>query len=157
MTDLTLTALNASPFLKLLNVRDLERSDGRAQLAVKIEDQHLRSRGIMHGGVGAALLDTTMGAAASTKTPDRHYTVTVQLNVNFIRPAWRGEELQITAEVLHAGQQTAVTRGEIRTISNTLVASGTATFMFVRDPAPDREILPRHTDRSDRDVADTKS
>lgn len=157
MTDLTTAWANASPFLKLLNVRQLDRTDGQAHMEVTVEDQHLRSRGIMHGGVGASLLDTTMGAAVSTKTPSGHITVTVQLNVNFIRPAWRGEELQIRAEVLHSGLQTAVARGEIRTSSHILVASGTATFMFVRDPAPDQEILPRQVDRSDRDVADTNS
>ena len=139
-----------SPFLRLLDVRLLHRDDGVAELGVTISDKHLRSRGIMHGGVGASLLDTAMGVAVSTKTPAGQITVTAQLSVNYIRPAWLGEELRITASLSHCGRQTAVARGELRTLDGVLVAMSTGTFLFVRDPVPDQENLPRQSDPTNR-------
>lgn len=141
-----------SPFLKLLDVRLLHRDVGVAEMGVTITDKHLRSRGIMHGGVGASLLDSAMGVAVSTKTPAGHITVTAQLSVNYIRPAWLGEELRITADLSHCGKQTAVARGELRTLDGVLVALSTGTFLFVRDLAPNQENLLRHCDRSQVDA-----
>ena len=60
--------------------------------------------------------------------------VTAQINVNFIRPAWSGERLEATAEVKHAGRKTAVATGEIRTEGGSLVATGSATLMYVPPP-----------------------
>ena len=144
LTELT------SPFLKLLDVRLLHRDVAVAELGVTITDKHLRSRGIMHGGVGATLLDTAMGVAVSTKTPPGHITVTVQLSVNYIRPAWQGEELRITAALNHCGRQTAVAHAEIRTLDGVLVAMSTGTFLFVLDPDPNQQILPRRSDPPNR-------
>ena len=96
-----------------------------------VEEKHLRTLGLMHGGVTATLLDTAMGFAAVTKAPEGHHVVTIQLNMNFIRPAWQSERLIASGEVCHAGRQTAVARGEVRTADDLLVASGSATFLFL--------------------------
>jgi uncharacterized protein (TIGR00369 family) len=134
------------PFLELLKVREKEWSAGRAVFEMQIEDRHLRTLGILHGGVTAALLDTAMGMAAGTLSPEGHYVVTVQLSVNFIRPAWNGETLLANGDVIHAGKQTAVARGELRTEENVLVAAGTGTFMYVPHRDPDKSQLKKHAD-----------
>ena len=103
------TPFAKSPFLRSLGVELAERSDGRAVLRLIVDERHLRTRGIAHGGLVSTLLDTAMGIAVSTGTPDGSFAVTAQLNVNFVRPAWDGEELETTGEVCHRGQQTAVT------------------------------------------------
>lgn len=150
MSDLQ-NIMSQSPFIEQLGLELIQRGDGQAETALRVQTPHLRSRGIMHGGVAASLLDSTMGLAAASKAPDGHFTVTVQLSVNFVRPAWLNEELRITAELEHAGQQTAVARGEIRNSEGILVALSTGTFMFVKDPAPGRTSLPKHADgRSER-------
>ena len=77
----------------------------------------------------------------ATKMPHGCLTVTAQLNVNFIRPAWKGEELQILGSVRHSGQTTAVAQGEIRTASGVLVATSSGTFSHVKDPDPTSEHL----------------
>lgn len=123
------------PFLDLLKIRPLKASDGKVSFEMDIEGLHLRTLGILHGGVTATLMDTALGFAAGTLAPSAHHVVTVQLSLNYIRPGWKGERLIATGSVHHAGQQTAVSRGEIRTSEGVLVAMGTGTFMFI--PRPD--------------------
>ena len=122
------------PLLELLEIRSSQVAAGNAVFEMTVDARHLRTLGILHGGVAATLLDTCMGYAAITVAPEEHYVVTVQLNVNFIRPAWEGERLLATGEVRHSGRQTAVVAGEIRTTAGTPIAPGTATFMFLRKP-----------------------
>ncbi|MBC8288978.1 MAG: PaaI family thioesterase [Planctomycetes bacterium] len=140
----------ASPFLRELGVVLAERQVGSVRLELIVAEPHLRTRGIAHGGVIASLLDTAMGVAVSTKVPDGCFPVTAQLNVNFIRPAWDGEKLQIEGKVRHSGRTTAVAQGEIRTDSGVLVATSSGTFSFVPDPDPDSETLTRKEDASEQ-------
>ena len=128
------------PFLELLQIGPLTAEKGKAVFEMTIDERHLRNLGILHGGVAATLLDTCMGFAAVTVAPQDHYVVTVQLNVNFIRPAWESERLLATGEIRHSGRQTAVTFGEIHTDEGTLVGSGTATFLFLPKPPPGEDI-----------------
>jgi len=98
------------------------------------------------GGLIATLLDTAMGVAVSTRTPDGFFAVTAQLNVHFIRPAWEGERLEVIAEVAHQGTMTAVARAEVWTDHGVQVAIGSGTFSHVRDPNPGQDRLEKHPD-----------
>jgi acyl-CoA thioesterase len=135
-----------SPFLATLGVTLVERSERQATIRMTVDDRHLRSRGIAHGGVIATLLDTAMGVAVSEHTPEGTFPVTAQLDTKFVRPAWDGEDVLATGEVCHRGTQTAVARGEVRTPDGVLVATGSGTFVFVVDPAPGEDRLPRRPD-----------
>jgi uncharacterized protein (TIGR00369 family) len=143
------TPAGHNPFLELLQVGRVEAGAGRAWLELVVQQRHLRPLGILHGGVTAALLDTVLGLSASSQAPPDHYAVTVQLNVNFIRPAWEGEILVATGEALHTGRQTAVARGEVRTAGGVLAASGSATVMFLPHTDQTRGQIER---RDDQDV-----
>lgn len=131
----------AFPFLHSIRMEPLEIGDGTGSLRLVLENQHLRVGGIMHGGVATALLDTALGLAAATKAPEQHDVVTTQLNVNFIRAARIGDELIGAATVQHAGRRTCVCKGEVRTRSGELVASGLGTILFVPMPSEDAEML----------------
>lgn len=114
-------------FLERLGVR----SDPEGRLVIELGPAHLRSLGIAHGGFIATLLDSVMGRDLGRLAPADHYVVTAQLNVNFIRPGWQGETLLASAQIRHRGRKTAVAQGEVRTGSGALVATGSATFLFV--------------------------
>jgi len=135
-----------SPFLQSLGVTLVKRETGQAALHLNVGESHLRTRGIAHGGVIASLLDTAMGIAVATKMPPGCFTVTAQLNVNFIRPAWKGENLDIQGTVRHSGQTTAVAQAEVRTESGLLVATSSGTFSHVKDPDPTSEHLVQTAD-----------
>ena len=134
------------PFLEGLRAEPVSSETGRATWRLTVAEQHLRTHGILHGGVIATLLDTAMGRAVSTHCRDDQGCVTAQLNINFIRPAWNGETLTITGEVQHAGRQTAVARGEIRTAAGVLVATGSGTFMFVARPVEGQPLFVQRCD-----------
>lgn len=124
------SAANPPPmanFLERLGVR----SEEGGRLVVRLGEEHLRSLGIAHGGFVATLLDSVMGRDAGRQAPAGHYVVTAQLNVNFIRPGWKGETLLASAEIRHRGRKTAVAQGEVRTEAGALVATGSATFLYV--------------------------
>jgi uncharacterized protein (TIGR00369 family) len=114
-------------FLERLGVR----ADDSGRLILEVGSGHLRTLGIAHGGVVATLLDSVMGMAAARSAPPDHYLVTAQLNVHFIRPAWEGETLVASSEVRHNGRKTAMAQGEIRTGTDALVATASATFVYV--------------------------
>ena len=124
------------PLLDHLDLRPIAVGDGRSRVEVVIAPIHLRSKGIAHGGLFAALLDTTLGWAAGSLAPEGMDVVTAQLNINFIRPARPGERLIAEAEVQHSGRRTAVARAEVKTADGHLAATGSATFLFVRLDGP---------------------
>lgn len=118
-------------FIETLKMRPITWASGQSGFEVVIEERHLRMNGIAHGGVIATMLDSVMGWAAAAKAPPEHGLVTVQLSVNFIRPAWEGETLRGRGEVIHAGKQTSVVRGDIYAADDVLVASGMGTFFYL--------------------------
>jgi acyl-CoA thioesterase len=119
-------------FLERLGVR----SDEEGRLSLELRAGHLRTLGIAHGGVIATLLDSVMGLKANQSSPPDHYLVTAQLNVHFLRPAFEGETLVASSEVRHAGRKTAMAQGELHTAAGELVATASATFVYV--PHSDR-------------------
>lgn len=119
------------PFMEMLGVHVVSAGGGEARVEVVVGPKHLRAMAMMHGGMTATLLDTAMGMAAHSLAAEGHYSVTIQLDVKYTKPALPGEKLTATGEVQHAGKRTAVTRGEIRSASGALIATGTATMMYV--------------------------
>jgi uncharacterized protein (TIGR00369 family) len=128
-------------FLDRLNVTPVTFERGSAIFEVTVDETHLRTMGIAHGGLVATLLDSCLGCACWTLAPPDHHVVTVQLNINYIRPAWLGEKLRAHAEVRHAGQMTAVSRGEVRTTDGALVAAATGTFMYLPLPGGAKQAM----------------
>jgi uncharacterized protein (TIGR00369 family) len=124
-----------------LKIRPVSVARGGASFEVTVEEFHLRSMGIAHGGLVATLLDSVLGCACWTLAPANHHVVTVQLNINFVRPAWLGEKVTATSEVRHAGQMTAVSRGEARTAAGALVAMATGTFMYLPAPSGPKPVM----------------
>lgn len=107
------------------------RPGGPGRVRLKVGEEHLRSLGLMHGGVAAAILDSFMGRAAFAGSPPGHHLVTIQLNVHFIKAARAGDTLIADGEVQHNGRRTAVVRSELRTEQGTLIATGSGSFMHL--------------------------
>lgn len=107
------------------------RPGGPGRVMLRVGEEHLRSLGLMHGGVSAAMLDSFMGRAAFAGSPAGHHVVTVQLNVHFIRAARAGDTLIADGEIQHNGRRSAVVRAELRTDRGVLIATGSGTFMHL--------------------------
>jgi uncharacterized protein (TIGR00369 family) len=94
--------------------------------------------GIAHGGWAAALLDTCMGCAVSTTVPKGSGYTTVDLTINYVRPA-RAETGLVRAEgrVLHAGRRTATAEGRLVAASDGRLLAHGLTTCLIFEVGPD--------------------
>lgn len=118
----------------MLGCEDYFKQDGHAEYKIRVADHLLRSHGMMHGGAISSVVDSALGLAASSVSPEGYITVTVQLNINFIRPAKHDEVLTAKADVEHRGGKTVVTYCRLTNEKEKLIATASATMMFVPIP-----------------------
>lgn len=82
-------------FREILGIQILEVKDGYAKLSLKITKNHTNSLGAAHGGAIFALSDCAFAEAANYGD---NVAVAVQVNINFLKPAFEGDTL--TAEAI---------------------------------------------------------
>lgn len=108
MTD----SFNRSEMLKFYNAT-LETVE-KDFVSIKIPKQSMMTRkaGMFNGGVMASLVDVSSGYAAVSHYDDDCYVVTVELKVNYLRPAI-GDFLLSKSSVVKGGRKIVVVRTEI--------------------------------------------
>ncbi|HEV2705761.1 MAG TPA: PaaI family thioesterase [Pyrinomonadaceae bacterium] len=122
-----------SGMARLMNMRLVEVSEGRAVFAVSPDERHYNGLGIAHGGLAATLLDSALGCAINTMMPAGRIFTTLEMKVNYVRPMRRETgEVRCEAQVIHAGGRTAMASGRIIDSGGKLYAHGTATCMLFR-------------------------
>lgn len=103
------------------------RIDGVVQIGFWLRDAHCNSRGLLHGGVIAALADNAMGLSCGSSLETKHGLLTVSLTVDYAGTARIGQWLQIEPRVLKAGKSMAFADALV-TADGTIVARASATF-----------------------------
>ena len=108
------------------------RSNGAVELGVVLATEHCNSRGLVHGGVIAALADNAMGlsfasARASNDGDAPGGIVTVSLSVDFAASGRTGQWMLITPRVLKAGRSMGFVDALV-TADGTVIARASATF-----------------------------
>jgi uncharacterized protein (TIGR00369 family) len=111
---------------------ELEQADdGRVVFGIQPSEYHYNPNGVMHGGVAAALLDTTAGCAVISKLPFGVNCATLDLKVNYIRSLGPGSpRLSCIGTVLHFGRRSAVAEARLELPDGRLAAHATATLMI---------------------------
>lgn len=101
------------PFHALIGARCTLRENGRAVYALTVGPQHLNRRGVAHGGVVGALLDSALGTAVVAAITREEWCGTMQLSIQFREPVFPGT---VTAEgrMARRGRTAAFAEGEIR-------------------------------------------
>ncbi len=110
------------PFNVYFGTELVRRGDGEAELALELAEHHLNRRGVAHGGVVAALLDSALGAAVITAIPKEWWCATISLSIQFISGARPGR-LTARGRVLRRGRAVAYARGEAVDARGRVVAS----------------------------------
>lgn len=94
---------NPSPFGKWLNGKLLEAEEGKLKLSFTVRKEFTNPLGIIHGGVLAGIIDESIGMT-SYSLGLQDVFVALNLNVDFLRPAFLGEELFVSSEVIRSGK-----------------------------------------------------
>jgi uncharacterized protein (TIGR00369 family) len=90
--------------------------------------------GLLHGATAAALLDTAMGCAISTKLPAGQGSVTLDLKLTYLRPlSVRSDTVSAEGKLIKLGRQTSYAEGFVRDGSGNLAVHATATFSMIAD------------------------
>jgi uncharacterized protein (TIGR00369 family) len=92
-------------------------------------EQFLNPAGDVQGGFLAAMLDDTLGPALVATLADGQWAPTIDLQVQFLRPAQLGE-LRGTGRVVRRGREVAFLAGELRGADGVLVATATASAII---------------------------
>jgi uncharacterized protein (TIGR00369 family) len=100
---------------------------GRAIFRLDVRPRHKQIHGVVHGGILAALADTTAAIAAYTAVPKGTEIVTVELKINYLEPV-PGGRITSDARVLRAGRNFVVAECEIFNENGSLAAKALLTF-----------------------------
>lgn len=113
---------------------------GYVELELPAKEMLLRSSGMFHGGVLAAVADTGGGyAAASAKDYDPFF-VTVEFKINFLSQA-TGPLLRVRSRVIRSGRTMSIVQSDIYAVTDggeSHVALATLTFMELGNPRRER-------------------
>ena len=103
--------------------------DDCARVRMPYQQQYTNSRGDMHGGAIATLLDVGLSSAARAHDPARYGVVTVDLTIHYIAPA--SGDVICTAVCEKRGKSLSFVRGELRNDAGDLLGIATGTFKLV--------------------------
>ena len=110
---------------------DIDPDHGTIRVQFEGKPEFLNPMGNIQGGFLAAMLDDTLGPALVATLPKDHFAPTIELKVNFIRPAKSGVLIG-TARVVSRGGTIAFLSGELSTEDGELIATATATARIVQ-------------------------
>lgn len=109
-------------------------TDDRLILGIEVAEAHTNARGLVHGGLIAALADNAMGLSLGRhlvtlgRSVERG-AVTTSLSLDYLGRAEIGMWLTFETGFIHAGRRTAVTEALVRA-DGTPVARANAAFTF---------------------------
>ncbi len=122
-----------SPFHQWAGMDLLSVGGGRAEVAMELAPQHFNPQGIVHGGIIAAVADTSIGLALRSMLRPGFTHRTAQLNVHFVS---KGEGTRIIGRgrSVHLGQRMGYGEADVVDSGSRLLARASATFIVL--PAP---------------------
>jgi uncharacterized protein (TIGR00369 family) len=100
---------------------------GRAVLSLHARPCHKQLNNVVHGGILAALADTTAAIAAYTTVPKGTALATIELKINYLEGV-PGERIRAEGRVLRTGRNFVVTECEIFDGKGRLAAKALLTF-----------------------------
>lgn len=132
MTD----SFSRSETLKFYNAELLEVETDFVSIKIPKMEMMTRTAGMFNGAMIASLVDVSSGYAAVSHYEQDCYVVTVELKVNYLRPAI-GDALVSKAYVVKGGSKISVIRTEIYTVnkdhsSESHVATSLVTMMKIK-------------------------
>jgi len=128
----------ASDYFGLLGLRLLDLEPGYACIELPFRQDMTHSGGVVQGGLITTLADSAIAhATVAALDPVYQRTATIELKINFIRPA-TGGPFTAQARLIHLGRQTAIGEAEVTDPRGRLIAKCLSTVMVLaREGAPE--------------------
>jgi uncharacterized protein (TIGR00369 family) len=126
-TDMVRRRMKESKATELLGFDVESVHEGRAIFRLDVRPIHKQIHGVVHGGILAALADTTAAIAAYSVIPHGVEIATLELKINYLEGV-PGGRVKADARVLRAGRNFIVTECEIFNESGSLAAKALLTF-----------------------------
>jgi uncharacterized protein (TIGR00369 family) len=114
--------MKLSPFNEYLGTRIENIGQGEAVACIDLQPHHRNRRGVAHGGVVSALLDSALGAAVISAIPKEWWCATISISIQFVAGG-RGDRLTATGRFQRRGVRVAFASGEVRDDRGHLVAT----------------------------------
>jgi uncharacterized protein (TIGR00369 family) len=125
------------PMARLIGFRMRVAEPGRIVMELEPHEGLENTIGLLHGATAAALLDTAMGCAISTKLPAGQGAVTLDLKLTYLRPlSVKSGTISAEGKLIKLGRQTSYAEGFVRDASGNLAVHATATFSMVGEGLP---------------------
>ena len=123
------------PIARLLGFDCTVADPGLITMELTAAEEMENPAGLIHGGIAATLLDTVMGAAVHTLLPAGRVSVTLNMNITFLRPlrAHSGV-LRATGKVQNLGKSVAYAMGEFHDEAGKLAAHAVGNFSIIDIP-----------------------
>src|SRR5882757_3813576 len=112
-----------------------KRTEQAVILGLRLARPHTNGRGLIHGGLIAALADNAMGHSCGQKIGRTSTLVTISLAVDFIGSAQVGQWLAIESDVIKAGRTICFAQCLIKA-DDVVIARANATFRVVPKKEP---------------------
>jgi uncharacterized protein (TIGR00369 family) len=107
-----------------------KRTDGAVIIGLRLAKPHTNGRGLIHGGLIAALADSAMGHSCARQMGGAASLVTIGLAVDFIGSAEVGQWLAVESDVIRTGTTICFAQSLVKA-DDAVIARANATFRVV--------------------------
>ncbi len=117
---------------KTLGFRLIEVGPGTATMELTADTKiHANPMGTIHGGVLCDIADAAIGTAHATSLNEGESFTSIDLQINFFRPAWNGR-IRAVAKPVNVGRQISRYVCDIVRDDDKLIAQVSSTVMTLR-------------------------
>lgn len=113
-----------------------KRTERAVIIGLRLAKPHTNGRGLVHGGLIAALADNAMGYSCAQAMDWQSSLVTISLSVDFVASGQAGQWLAVETDVIKTGSTICFAQSLIKA-DNAVIARANGTFRVVpkREPA----------------------
>jgi uncharacterized protein (TIGR00369 family) len=120
-----------SPFTDPWEPLYSRKTDKAVIMGLRLAKPHTNARGLIHGGLIAALADNAMGYSCAQAIAWRSSFVTISLAVDFTGNATIGQWLAVESEVIRTGSTICFAQCLVKA-DDAVIARGNGTFRVVK-------------------------